>query len=206
MPRDRRIRSGGRTSSKYSRPAINVLTTMNVQHLESLNDQIEDITGVHIEEPTRTRFSIARRRSRWSILTVRALLNRMERGEVARPSKDDQSSKLYTETISPLTRIAPAGGSRTRRRGRRRTRREKRIQKPWQTQEKILIGISPRQPFDALIRRGWRIAQRSTPTSSPFTSREGKLGEEEKILSDDLKLAERLGVKIVTLKGTPPRP
>jgi two-component system sensor histidine kinase KdpD len=66
---------------------IDVLTTMNVQHLESLNDQMEQFTGIKVRETIPD----------WVVkqgdevvmvdLTPRALLNRLERGVVYPPEK-----------------------------------------------------------------------------------------------------------------------
>jgi two-component system sensor histidine kinase KdpD len=83
-------------------------------------------------------------------------------------------------------------------------RKNKKIQKPWQMHEKVMICISPSNPSMRLIRRGWRISQRIHADVVAVYVEEGKLSEkQEKIISDDFSLAERLGVKIVRLKGQP---
>ena len=48
--RARETRSAGRTSRSCSRPGIGVISTVNIQHLESLNDVVEQITGMHQQE------------------------------------------------------------------------------------------------------------------------------------------------------------
>jgi two-component system sensor histidine kinase KdpD len=66
---------------------INVLTTMNIQHLESLNDQIRHITGILVRE-TIPDWVVQKADEVVMVdLTPRALLHRLERGAVYRPEQ-----------------------------------------------------------------------------------------------------------------------
>ena len=74
---------------------IDVLTTMNIQHLESLNDQVRNITGITVRETVPD----------WMIeqadevvmvdLTPRALLHRLERGVVYRPEQAQRALQNF---------------------------------------------------------------------------------------------------------------
>lgn len=66
---------------------IDVLTTMNVQHLESLNDQMAQITGVKVRETIPDWVVKQAHEVVMVDLTPRALLNRLERGVVYAPEK-----------------------------------------------------------------------------------------------------------------------
>ncbi len=66
---------------------IDVLTTMNVQHLESLNDQMTQITGVKVRETIPDWVVKQADEVVMVDLTPRALLNRLERGVVYAPDK-----------------------------------------------------------------------------------------------------------------------
>jgi two-component system sensor histidine kinase KdpD len=66
---------------------IDVLTTMNVQHLESLNDQLAQITGVKVRETIPDWVVKQAHEVVMVDLTPRALLNRLERGVVYAPDK-----------------------------------------------------------------------------------------------------------------------
>jgi two-component system, OmpR family, sensor histidine kinase KdpD len=66
---------------------IDVLTTMNVQHLESLNDQMEQITGVKVRETIPDWVVKHAAEVVMVDVTPRALLNRLERGVVYEPEK-----------------------------------------------------------------------------------------------------------------------
>lgn len=74
---------------------INVLTTMNVQHLESLNDQMAQITGVKVRE-TIPDWVVKKADEVVMVdLTPRALLNRLERGVVYPPDKAQRALQNF---------------------------------------------------------------------------------------------------------------
>src|SRR5580693_5013995 len=66
---------------------IDVLTTLNVQHLESLNDQVWDVTGIRVRETIPDWVVDAADEVIFVDLTPRALRNRLERGVVYAPEK-----------------------------------------------------------------------------------------------------------------------
>jgi two-component system sensor histidine kinase KdpD len=74
---------------------IDVLTTMNVQHLESLNDQMAQITGVKVRE-TIPDWVVKKADEVVMVdLTPRALLNRLERGVVYPPDKAQRALQNF---------------------------------------------------------------------------------------------------------------
>ena len=74
---------------------VNVLTTMNVQHLESLNDQMAQITGVKVRE-TIPDWVVKKADEVVMVdLTPRALLNRLERGVVYPPDKAQRALQNF---------------------------------------------------------------------------------------------------------------
>ncbi|MBV8070966.1 MAG: histidine kinase [Acidobacteriaceae bacterium] len=74
---------------------IDVLTTMNVQHLESLNDQMVQITGVKVRETIPDWVVKQADEVIMVDLTPRALLNRLERGVVYAPDKARQALQNF---------------------------------------------------------------------------------------------------------------
>ena len=79
---------------------INVLTTMNVQHLESLNDQMAQITGVKVRE-TIPDWVVKQADDVVMVdLTPRALLNRLERGVVYPPDKAQRALQNFFKESS----------------------------------------------------------------------------------------------------------
>src|SRR5262249_39996571 len=82
---------------------INVLTTMNIQHLESLNDHVQHITGVTVRE-TIPDWIIQKADEVLMVdLTPRALLHRLERGVVYRP---DQAQRALLNFFREPTLVA----------------------------------------------------------------------------------------------------
>lgn len=136
---------------------IDVLTTMNVQHLESLNDQVWNVTGIRVRETVPDWVVDEADEVRFIDLTPRALRHRLERGVVYKVEKAQQAMEnFFTESnLAALREFAlryaaheiegklEAAPPEELRDGRR---------------ERILICVTG-NPFSAsLIRRGKRVA------------------------------------------------
>jgi two-component system sensor histidine kinase KdpD len=87
---------------------IDVLTTMNIQHLESLNDQVWNMTGVRVRETIPDWVMKQADEVVMVDLTPRALLNRLERGVVYPPEKARQALENFfrESTLVALREIA----------------------------------------------------------------------------------------------------
>jgi two-component system sensor histidine kinase KdpD len=141
---------------------ISVLTTMNVQHLESLNDQVHEIAGVRVRE-TIPDWVVEKADEVVLIdLPPAALLNRLNRGAIYGKEKAQQAmSNFFKEsTLGALREIAL-----------RQTAHEVDMrqygpavegtgepEEPGESAERILIHITESPATAALIRRGKRVA------------------------------------------------
>ncbi len=87
---------------------IDVYTTMNVQHLESLNDQVHEITGIRVRETVPDWVMQQASEVVMVDLTPRALLNRLERGAVYKPEKARQAKENFFKesTLVALRELA----------------------------------------------------------------------------------------------------
>ncbi|MGD1100500.1 MAG: histidine kinase [Terriglobia bacterium] len=87
---------------------IDVTTTMNIQHLESLNDQVKDMTGVRVRETIPDWVMKQAEEVVMVDLTPRALLNRLERGVVYPPEKAQRALQNFFKesTLVALREIA----------------------------------------------------------------------------------------------------
>jgi two-component system sensor histidine kinase KdpD len=87
---------------------VDVLTTMNIQHLESLNDQVWNMTGVRVRETIPDWVMKQADEVVMVDLTPRALLNRLERGVVYPPEKARQALENFfrESTLVALREIA----------------------------------------------------------------------------------------------------
>jgi len=79
---------------------IDVMTTMNIQHLESLNDQVRDMTGVRVRETIPDWVMKQADEVVMVDLTPRALINRLERGVVYPPEKAQQALQNFFKESS----------------------------------------------------------------------------------------------------------
>ena len=78
---------------------IDVLTTMNIQHLESLNDQVWQITGVRVRETIPDWVMQQADQVVMVDLTPRALLNRLARGVVYTPGESSGGAGKFFSRI-----------------------------------------------------------------------------------------------------------
>jgi len=87
---------------------IDVMTTINIQHLESLNDQVKDMTGVRVRETIPDWVMKQADEVVMVDLTPRALINRLERGVVYPPEKAQRALQNFFKesTLVALREIA----------------------------------------------------------------------------------------------------
>jgi two-component system sensor histidine kinase KdpD len=135
---------------------IDVLTTMNVQHLESLNDQVWHVTGVRVRETIPDWVVDEAAEIVLVDLTPRALRNRIERGVVYAPEKAKRAMENF---------FAEANLGALREMALRHTAHEveERLAVPGPApdstrHERILICLTSRPSSANLIRRGKRVA------------------------------------------------
>lgn len=183
---------------------ISVLTTMNVQHLESLNDSVMQITGVKVRE-TVPDWLIGRSDEIVNIdITPRALINRLERGDIYSQEKVPQAlANFFREgNLSALREIALREIACEVDRSVQSYRHEQGITEPWQTQERVMICISPDEPSDRLLRRGWRVAQRLRgDVVGVYVSCMAINAHQQKILDGDFALATQLNIPVERIEG-----
>ncbi|MDQ2731462.1 MAG: universal stress protein [Armatimonadota bacterium] len=183
---------------------INVLSTMNVQHLESLNDTIFDITGVRVRETVPDSLLGEANEVVMIDITPRALIHRLERGDIYRAEKVPQAlDNWFREgNLSALREIALRQVAHEVDEDVTAYKRERRLQETWATQDRIMVCITPTQSSMRLIRRGWRIAQRLHGNiGAVYVEEKPPTEPEQEILRNDFALADRLGIPVVTLYG-----
>ena len=183
---------------------INVESTLNIQHLESLNDTVYQITGVKVRETIPDWVIAEADEVVTRDITPRALINRLQRGDVYPPEKVPQAlENFFTEgNLSALREIALREVAGEVDRSVQNYREERHVTQPWQTQERVMVCISPDKPSDRLLRRGLRIASRLRADIVAVYVPQGKVTlEQQKVLESDFALAGRLGVRIERTDG-----
>jgi two-component system sensor histidine kinase KdpD len=183
---------------------INVATTMNVQHLESLNDTVHDITGVRVRETVPDRLLHDAAEIQMVDITPRALINRLERGDIYKADKVQQALQNWFRegNLSALREIALREVAHEVDEDVEAYRKERHVKETWATHDRVMVCISPDRTSFRLIRRGWRIAQRlRADISAVYVENRPPTEAQKEILRNDFALADRLGVPVVTLHG-----
>ena len=142
---------------------ISVISTMNVQHLESLNDVVEQITGVKQRETIPD--AVVRRADEIQLvdLTPLALRNRLARGDVYPAERIDTALANYFRpgNLTALRELALAWLGDRVDEALAEYRERHGIEEPWETRERVLVALTGSADGERLIRRAARIAQRS---------------------------------------------
>jgi two-component system, OmpR family, sensor histidine kinase KdpD len=175
---------------------ISVISTMNVQHLESLNDSVEQITGVRVRETVPDH--VLRMADEIELIDIspEALRQRMREGNIYAKEKVEQALNNFFKTGNlialrelALREVADDVDERLESWKRSRT-----LRGPWRKQEVIFVCVNLRPDSERLIRSGFRIAYRLkaqwyvvyVKDHSPLTEEEEKNKEKVKQLTEQL--------------------
>ncbi|WP_147133042.1 ATP-binding protein [Stackebrandtia albiflava] len=142
---------------------IDVISTVNIQHLESLNDVVADITGVTQAETLPD--EVVRRADQVELtdMTPEALRRRMVHGNVYPPEKVDAALANYFRVgnLTALRELALLWLADKVEAQLTKYRRDRDIDATWAARERVVVALSGGAEGDTLIRRATRIAARS---------------------------------------------
>ncbi|MCX5316555.1 DUF4118 domain-containing protein [Streptomyces sp. NBC_00154] len=145
---------------------MDVVTTLNVQHLESLNDVVRQITGVSQRETLPD--EVARRADQIELVDLppEVLRRRMVHGDIYPPDRIESALTHYFRVgnLTALREIALLWLADRVEEGLQRYRAEHGIVAPWETRERILVSLSGGPEGETLIRRAARISARTPGT------------------------------------------
>jgi two-component system sensor histidine kinase KdpD len=175
---------------------IDVYTTLNVQHVESLNDVVAKITHVRVRETVPD--SILDRADDIELvdLTPEDLLQRLKDGKVYMPDVAERAQQNYFQpgNLAALRELA------LRRTAQRVDAqmvdymRAHAIAGPWEAGEKLLVAVNARPGAAAAIRYGRRLADRLRASWTALHVETGNEGEAARDrVAQALRLAERMG-------------
>lgn len=186
---------------------IDVFTTLNIQHVESLNDVVAQITRIRVRETVPD--SIIDRADDIEIIDITPgdLIQRLHEGKVYLPATARQATENYFSP-SNLTALRELALRRTAQRVDDQLITQMQahaIAGPWAAGERVLVCVNERAGARALVRYGRRLADRlRAPWAVLHVEGHGdaRLSEAEKDkIAATLRLAERLGAEAVTLPG-----
>ncbi|WEF25020.1 sensor histidine kinase KdpD [Paracoccus sp. S3-43] len=186
---------------------IDVYTTLNIQHVESLNDVVAQITRIRVRETVPD--SIIDRADDIEIIDITPgdLIKRLNEGKVYLPRTAKRATQNYFSP-SNLTALRELALRRTAQRVDDQLvthMQAHAITGPWSAGERVLVCINERPGAMALVRYGRRQADRlRAPWAAVHveTSKDARLSEQHKDkIASALRLAEQLGAEAVTLPG-----
>jgi two-component system sensor histidine kinase KdpD len=190
---------------------IGVMTAVNIQHLETLNDAVSRVTGVRVRETVPDTFLDRADEIVNVDVTVEELHSRLRQGKVYKPEKVEQAlSNFFRETnISTLRELALRAvadeiGDRAA------SRRKREGLEPALIPERVMVCLSSSADAPRVLRTGARIAGRlgarwyavyvETPREAP-----GHIKPPDRdALRRNIALAEELGATVVRVKADRP--
>jgi two-component system sensor histidine kinase KdpD len=142
---------------------ITVISTVNVQHLESLNDVVERITGIQQRETIPDAIVRQARQVELVDMTPEALRRRLAHGNVYAPEKIDTALANYFRpgNLGALRELALLWVADQVDVGLEQYRERHGITEPWETRERVVVALTGAPGTEALIRRAARIARRA---------------------------------------------
>lgn len=176
---------------------ISVISTMNIQHLESLNDSVEQISGVRVRETVPDRILHLADELELIDISPKTLRQRMREGNIYTMDKVEQSLSNFFKTGNlialrelALRELADDVDDRLES-----FERKNGVRGPWRKEEVIFVCVNLRQDSERLIRRGFRIAYRLKAQWFVVYVKDHQnlSNEEEVILKRVMVLTERLG-------------
>jgi two-component system sensor histidine kinase KdpD len=186
---------------------IDVVSTMNVQHLESVADIVESITGAPVRERLPDRVLDGADEVELIDMSPRALRQRIEQGHVYPPGRAEAALQSFFRegNLTALRELAL-----------RRTAQQvdeqlqaymlgHGIEASWPASERVLVGVDHQPLAKQLVRRAWRLASRLRAellaayveppdwAQLPF--------QVQKAVEANLRFAEDLGARVVRRPG-----
>ncbi|MFE5396752.1 ATP-binding protein [Streptomyces sp. NPDC056568] len=141
---------------------IDVVSTVNIQHLESLGDVVESITGVRQQETVPD--EVVRRADQIELVDMspQALRRRMAHGNIYQPDKVDAALSNYFRpgNLTALRELALLWVADRVDEYLQQYRSEHRVSKIWGSRERIVVGLTGGPEGRTLIRRAARLAEK----------------------------------------------
>ncbi len=184
---------------------IDVYSTLNVQHLESLNDVVAKITRIRVRETVPDSILDHADDIELVDLTPEDLLQRLKEGKVYVPETAERAVRHYflPGNLAALRELALRRTAQRVDEQMLNYMRSHAIQGPWEASERLLVCVNERPNNTALVRFARRLADRLRASWSAIyieTSHSERLNEEQRDrIAEALRVAERLGGQAVTL-------
>ena len=177
---------------------IDVITTVNIQHLESLNDVVQRITGVPQRETVPDEVVRTADQIELVDMSPEALRRRLAHGNVYAPEQVDAALSNYFRpgNLAALRELALLWLADRVDEGLRRYRTEHRIEETWEARERIVVALTGGPEGETVIRRAARIAERTHGAellAVHVATSDGLTGASPDTLASQRQLVDSLG-------------
>jgi two-component system sensor histidine kinase KdpD len=186
---------------------IDVVTTLNIQHIESLNDAVAQITGIRVHETVPD--EVLRKADQIELIDLppEELIARLKQGKVYGAQQAGRAlenffttGKLTALREMALRSVAGRVGAEVLA-----YKQANAVGVVWPTDERLLVCINESPAAKALVRTGRRMAERARIpwiAATVITPRHEAMDAEARAaIADALRLAETLGAEMVTLRA-----
>ncbi|HSS23128.1 MAG TPA: sensor histidine kinase KdpD [Mycobacterium sp.] len=184
---------------------ITVISTVNIQHLESLNDVVAQITGIEQKETMPD--SIVRQASQVELIdiTPEALRRRLSHGNVYAPERIDAALSNYFRrgNLTALRELALLWLADQVDTALAKYRAENKITDMWEARERVVVAVTGGPESETLVRRASRIASKSSAELMVVhvIRGDGLAGLSEPRMSKIRELASSLDASVHTVVG-----
>lgn len=184
---------------------ITVISTVNIQHLESLNDVVAQITGVEQQETIPD--SIVRQASQVELIdiTPEALRRRLSHGNVYAPERIDAALSNYFRrgNLTALRELALLWLADQVDTALAKYRAENKITDMWEARERVVVAVTGGPESETLVRRASRIASKSSAELMVVhvIRGDGLAGLSESRMTKIRELANSLDASVHTVVG-----
>lgn len=184
---------------------ITVISTVNIQHLESLNDVVTQITGIEQQETIPD--SIVRQASQVELIdiTPEALRRRLSHGNVYAPDRIDAALSNYFRrgNLTALRELALLWLADQVDTALAKYRAENKITDMWEARERVVVAVTGGPESETLVRRASRIASKSSAELMVVhvIRGDGLAGLSERRMSKIRELANSLDASLHTVVG-----
>jgi two-component system sensor histidine kinase KdpD len=184
---------------------LDVLSTVNIQHIESIAPTVRSITGITVRETVPDWVLQVATETVMVDLTPEALQNRMKRGDVYTREKVDQALKNFFRrgNLIALRELALRQVAEQVDRSLESYMELKDIRETWPVRERIAVCFSSNPKAQYLIARAARMARRMDAELYAVHVNIGQdsSDQDQKTLAANVQFAESLGAKVVSLNG-----
>jgi two-component system sensor histidine kinase KdpD len=190
---------------------IHVMTAVNIQHIETLNDAVARLTGVRVRETVPDTFLDRADEVINVDVTVEELRNRLRQGKVYKPEKVEQAlsnffrkGNLSTLRELALRAVADEVGEKAA------SYRQREGLEPALIPERVMVCMSSNALAPRVIRTGARIAGRlgsrwyAVYVETPHEKPDRIKARDAEALQQNIKLAESLGATVVRVRAERP--